>query len=236
MPGGHYVFSGFESSITDLQTSWMWGHSGSWGQYQFVTHGRLPDGKHRRAFPDQAWAWHFVVGDEGTDSLADKMGELGKILETLLNGAKSVDQLSDKLARSKFDLVYDLTVLEQLGYVEPQVHDLRRFYHLNRPVFLPQDCRVIEEVSGLIFTEYKARGMLELYKELEERYQHTSPGRNGIPFTEGFNALYHAVFERTSDKLFESGLMEQPLVRQDGARYSPWVVVKDDTVRSSIMG
>jgi len=233
MPGGKYVFAGFESSISELKTTWMWGHTSQYDRFLYITHGRLPTKGGREAFPDLFWVWEYLLAGKEKANVEAKAIELGTILYSLISGSKTINKLGESTEISKFDLIYNLTLLEQLEYIGYKMKDGEIHVILKRPILVSEDTKIIQQITDKIFSRFKEKEIMKYYTELKEIYKHTSTAKNNIDFKETFNMLYHSVFEKASNILMNSDKMNKPLLRKDGANYSPWIVViEDETIRN----
>jgi len=217
MPGnGNYIFSGLELGLIDLKESWMWGNNSIYGKYWFSTHGKMPS-KGRMAFPDLTWQWSEHIE---RNKIKRKMEKIGEILEALLRGDLSVKDLNVMVRKGEEELLTELTLLWALEYVIPA----EKKWKINRPFFASNDLEKIRTLSESIlrevseFFEGKQPRILELYGQ-------TSPSKNGIPFEEAFNLLYHLIFEETLNVLIENEIINGPPLRKDGGRYSPFIGV-----------
>jgi hypothetical protein len=215
MPGsGNYIFSGLESGVFDLKKGWMWGHIEQFGKYWFSSHGRLPKG-FRMAFPDLARQWAEQA--EQTVVITE-MEKIGQVLEVLSQEDLSLTNLKVKTGGTD-DLLTQLTMLLGLGYVVL----VDKKWKINRPFFTSDDLGKIRKVSESILREV-AKLLKTNRAKMLERYADTSPSKNGIPFEEAFNPLYHLIFEQALDQLMENRSFQPPLRHSNGC-YSPFVAV-----------
>jgi predicted transcriptional regulator len=228
MPGGRYVFAGFEASISELRKTWMWGHSAQFDKFVFFTHGALPKHGGRNAFPDLFWVWEQHLRDNEKSSVEAKAREIGAILHALLVEPQTIAQLHAHTQQPKFTLIYNLALLEQLEYIGYTKNNNDTHVILKRPVFLSEDIKIIQEISGKFFSRFTENGMMQHYQNLEKVYQQTSPVQHNIDFKETFNMLYHGVFEKATNILIETGKIAKPPLRKDGTHYSPWLVIMED--------
>lgn len=228
MPGGQYLFSAYTPDIADLNTHWMWGHNGDFGKYTFSSHGQLPSNKARQSFPDQAWRWNYLVGKGESKSVTEQMILYGKILESVLEGINTISDIADHLEITKFDVVYALNILVNFEYIGLKVENQMPICYLKRPVFTSKDMEVIADISSSIFEHFKATNMKKIYTDMKKKYEATQLYKNGIPFVETFNLLYHSLFENASDKLMREEYITKPLLRKDGAHYAPWVIIHEE--------
>ncbi len=220
MPGGgEYIFAGFEVGLLDLKEKWMWGHSGFFGKYWFSSHGKLPRKGRRKAFPDLAWSWY--EWGLSVSEIESKMIMLGRILELLLYEDYTFNKLVMELNIDKQSLATDLTLLLTLGYV---VVDDKLLWRLNSPVFTREDYENIKSFSRHLLETIASRfkGKRSIIKEY---YEKTMPARNGIPLQEAFNQIYHLVFGKALTRLIEEGVINEPPLRLDGAKYSVFIII-----------
>lgn len=230
MPGGNYVFAGFEAGLVNLREAWMWGHNGEYGRYTFSTHGKLPPKGRRRAFPDLGRVWTYCAENEEEEkNIEQRIVSYGDLLYGLLSRPATLDDLVRTLNRRKFDLIFDLTFLEELEYVVSSVeHGNPLKYALKRPVLPLKDYKRIREPGRRILLQFLSH-LKASHDELESSYRATSPSQNGIDMREAFNSIYHIIFEKALDKLMVAGIIEKPPLRKDGGRYSPWVAIERST-------
>ncbi len=233
MPGGKYVFAGFESSILDLKKAWMWGHTAQFDKFVYITHGRLPTQGGRKAFPDLFWVWeHLLAGNEKTEVEA-KAREIGAILHSLIFESQTIERLHESTKQPKFTLVYNLALLEQLEYIGYTRKNNETYVILKRPVLLSEDINVIHKISAKLFSRFKAKGLMKHYHKLEKVYQQTSTAQYHIDFKETFNMLYHSVFEKASNILINTNKITKPPLRKDGVHYSSWMIIfEEDTFQN----
>lgn len=218
MPGNsNYIFSGFESGLINLKESWMWGHNSSFGKYWFSTHGKLPPDGSREAFPDLAWRW-----DKHTDSkeIDRVMKRIGKLLELLSEHNLSLSDLNKIVRNNKEKLLTELTLLLTLEYIVEE----EKKWKTNRPFLTTSDLKKIRSFSESTL-KYISKFLRAKQSRMIELYVQTSPSKNGIPFKEAFNPLYHLIFERALDLLIASKVINSPPLRKDKGRYSPFVGV-----------
>lgn len=223
MPGGgRYIFTGFEWPIK-IEEAWMWGHNCVTPKgYWFSTHGRLPPRGPRMAFPDMAYVWMDQVGREEAIKRLEVIGEL---LEHLSSVDLSTNELAKRTGRDRNELMLELSLLWALDYVT--FTDEYR-WRINRPFFTSEELGKIKAVSRSILGDVVKYFRSKLVV-LKERYAQTSPFRNGVPFEESFNFLYHTIFEKALNILIEEKVISEPPLRLDGGRYSPFVARLEDT-------
>jgi len=219
MPGGNYVFAGFEKGLISLRNASVWGHSDTFGRYWFNTHGRLPPRWPRLAFPDLAWLWYGQ--GVGLDTIASKMVEIGRILEALVEKDLSFKDLREKLGVDSLTLAIDLSLLLTIKYVEPMS---RNTWRLAIPVFMPEDYEVVRSVARAMLKDI-ANKLKTKMNRVREVYAKTSPAKNGVPLEEAFNPIYHIVFGQALDKLIAKGDITEPVERIDGGRYSAFLII-----------
>jgi DNA-binding transcriptional ArsR family regulator len=225
MPGGgDYIFSAIESGQIKLKEGWMWGHNSTFGKYWFSSHGKIPVEGFRMAFPDLAWQWAEQVDQS---QVTAEMVKIGEILEVLTRGGFSTMDLMTRLKRGKDRLLIELTLLLTLEYVT--LADKR--WRIKKSFFTAHDLSRIGGLSHSILKEVS-----ELFKMEQPRvlnvYSRTSPARNGIPFEDAFNLLYHLIFERALDFLIKTEVMAPPPVICGGTRYSSFVAVGIENLHS----
>jgi len=225
MPGGRYVFAGFEASIFDLKPTWMWGHTAQFDQFVYITHGKLPAHGGRQAFPDLFWAWEKLLTGTEKPHIEAKAREIGTILHALVFEPQTIDQLHKHTQQPKFTLIYNLALLKQLEYIGYTQKNDTTYVTLKRPVLLPNDLQHIQNISGNLLSRLKAKGLMKHYQNLQKIYQQTSTAQYHIDFKETFNMLYHSVFEKATNTLIESGKITQPPLQRDGVNYSPFMVI-----------
>jgi len=224
MPGGNYVFAGYEAGLVDLRQAWMWGHNSEYGKYTFSTHGKLPPKGGRRAFPDLGFVWTYYAEDEEEKkNIKQKIVNYGDLLYELLKGPVTLDDLAKVLNRRKVEVICDLTFLEELEYVASTIEQGKRTYALNRPILALEDYKRIHELSKRILMHFLNQSLKASYGELESSYKETSPAKNGVDMREALNPIYHSIFGKALDKLMTSGVIKKPPLRRDGGRYSAWV-------------
>lgn len=215
MPGGRYVFTGFEG--LNLRTRWQWGHAETFGCFTFFSHGEISPEGHRKAFPDLAWAWQGEGRPE--EEITHTMQEIGKLVLALYEKRLEFEKLTERTGIEPKRCKTYLTLLQELGYV-----------HREEETFVSA-CPVINEATGqriqamakVLQGKFIAEIIRPSWKRIEAVYQTTSPARNGVDLREGFNALYHFIFEQASRELMERGIIPWPKRHPDGARYAVWM-------------
>ncbi len=216
MPGGAYVFTGFEGQIRNLRASWMWGHTAEYGPFIFIGHGELPSGGPRRAFPEQAYIWRRE--GRSAEEVARAMEELGAILVELYATPMLLREIASRTGITPERLADHLQLLHELEYID----------HSDAATSV---CPVVDEVSKariqelvrIVWDRLLSTAVTPNWSHLERLYQGTAPARNGIDIREAFNPIHHAIFERALRKLMESGVLAWPRRHTDGARYAVWI-------------
>lgn len=216
MPGGAYVFTGFEGQRRNLRASWMWGHTAEYGPFTFIGHGELPSGRPRRAFPEQAYIWRRE--GRSAEEVLRAMEELGTILVELYAAPMTPRELASRTGIAPQRLADHLQLLHELEYID----------HSDTATSV---CPVVDEVSKARIQELVRAvwaGLLDTavtpnWGQLERLYQNTAPARNGVGINEAFNPIHHAIFERALRKLMEGGIIAWPGRHTDGARYTVWI-------------
>ena len=224
MPGGEYIFAGFEVGLIDLKEAWMWGHNGVFGKYWFSSHGRLLPKGRRITFPDLAWLWYS--GGINLDKIKSKMIEIGSILEALVYEDLTLKDLQNKLNIDELSLAMNLSLLLALKYITVLN---RNVWRLNIPVFTAEDYEKIKSLSRLILKAIANRFKSKL-NIIKEYYSRTPPARNNIPLKEAFNQVYHLIFENALNTLIENNVIKGPSLRLDDGRYSIFMVILRENV------
>ena len=219
MPGGEYIFAGFEVGLIDLEKAWMWGHTGTFGRYYFSTHGKLPPKGIRLAFPDLAWLWY--AQGIGPNDIESKMIEIGDILNTLLQGDLGFKDLRDLLGIEETNLIMDLSLLLTLKYIV--VID-KELWRLNIPAFTQNDYDNIKSLSESILRIIAKRFKSKL-SIIRNYYSKTLPAKNDIPLEEAFNQIYHLVFEKALNSLIKDNVIKEPPLKLDNGKYSSFMIV-----------
>ena len=215
MPGGRYVFSGFEG--LNLRTRWQWGHAATFGRFTFFSHGELPPEGHRKAFPDLAWAWQGEGRPE--EEITHTMQEIGKLLLALYKERLEFKKLTEGTGIEPKRCKTHLTLLQELGYV----HREGKTFLSACPVINAATGQHIQAMTKVLQGKFITEILRPSWKRIEAAYQTSSPGRNGIDLREGFNALYHLIFEQASRVLMERGIIPWPKRHPDGVRYAVWM-------------
>ncbi|MCI2425505.1 winged helix-turn-helix domain-containing protein [Candidatus Acetothermia bacterium] len=221
MPGGSYVFTGFEGDLRNLRASWMWGHAFAFGPFTFFSHGELPTEGGRLCFPDKAWRWWGEGRSE--QEVTRTMEELGRILVALYDAPTKLDKLVGRTGLEPGKLAEHLGLLTELEYVEekdiwcslcPVVDDTAE----------AQIRRMVQEIwAGLL-----ALAVRPYWGALSHLYWETAPARNGIDLREAFNPIHHVIFEQALRLLMERDDIPWPKCHADGARYAVWIEHKKD--------
>ncbi len=224
MPGGgQYVFAAFETGFIDLKEAWMWGHNGVFGKYWFSSHGKIPPGGSRKAFPDIAWSW-YIYG-MSLKEIEERMVEIGRILEELMYNDMSFHDLVKILNIDRNKLIMNLTLLRMIDYVVPiRVEGMNIRIRLNIPVFTHEDYKQLSTLAREMIKSLALR-IRNRYNMIRKYYEKTSPARHDIPLEEAFNHIYHIVFERALDKLIKDNVIPEPPLRPDMGRYSVFLVL-----------
>ncbi len=221
MPGGAYVFTGFEGELRNLKASWMWGHSYSFPPYTFFGHGEVPPEGRRHAFPEQAYQW-WADGwsDEGVSSV---MKELGAILVALCRSPMVTTELAGRTEVEHEKVVEHLRLLEELQYVQEK--DL---WSSLCPVVDDAAKTQIEQMIRKVWDKLLDVAVRPNLEHLERLYDGTAPAGNGIDVQEAFNPIHHAIFEQALGLLVERGVIARPRNHADGARYAVWIEYQED--------
>jgi len=216
MPGGDYVFAGFEGEIRNLRSQWMWGHSHPYGAYTFFGHGELPCEGPRHAFPEQAYLWRREGWTE--EQVTHRMQELGGILVALYETPMDLRELTERTGMEHGELRDHLRLLQKMEYVYetgawtslcPVVDDAARTRIQN----------MVEEVWDKLLNMVVRPN----WERLERLFQGTAPARNGVDIREAFNPLHHAIFEQALQLLMQREVIAWPKRHTDGARYAVWI-------------
>jgi len=216
MPGGAYVFAGFEGKLRNLQSNWMWGHTASFGSFMFLGHGELPSTGPRRAFPDQSYLWRRDGWTE--QQIASTMQQIGAILVALYDTPSGVRELAQRVNAGPEELADQLRLLQELEYVVENGTWRSRSPVVDHAVRLEIHA-MVEEVWNQLLN----RAVKPNWQALERLYEGTSPARNGIDICEAFNPIHHAIFDQALRLLMENGIIAFPPRHADGARYAVWI-------------
>ena len=221
MPGGgKYIFSAVEREAYDLKSFLMWGHSETVDKYFFCTHGMLPERIVRRGLPDIIWAFAYVYGEEAKDIMFSRLREYGRILELLSSATYTFKGLLRDSGLDPDKLVDRLLVLKLLDYI--RVEDSRIL--VNIPFLTQSDYDVInnfnEKLMANIVSDFK-----RVWSDIRRVYMNTHPAKHGIPMQEAFNIIYHLIFCDALNKCISEGLISQPMLQPDGARYSKFFMI-----------
>jgi len=222
MPGGAYVFTGFEGQLRNLRASWMWGHTAEYGPFTFFGHGELPAGAPRRAFPERAYIWRRE--GRSAEEVLRAMEELGTILVELYATPVGPRELASRTGIAPDRVADHLQLLQELEYID----------HSDAATSV---CPVVDDVSKARIQELVREVWDRLlntavtpnWGQLERLYQGTAPARNRIDIHEAFNPIHHAIFERALRKLMEGGIIAWPRCHADGARYAVWIEHRNET-------
>jgi len=219
--GGDYVL--FGSELGDrVRERFCYSHSHWVAGYTFTTFGDLTG--HRNAFPDLLWQLEEAArGKEPLDQntslhaalrpyLDDLLLDAARLLEALAEEAQAPDNGPEKVGAL-------VPALAELGYLQDEDGGWRSA----TPVFLASDRTSIETAAALVVKIVEGV-VSNRYGEMQRALQDTSPGRNGIPFDEVFNEVWHFVFSEANRALAETGFMAPPLRRGPGsARFAAWL-------------
>ncbi len=218
MPGGTYVFAGFEGKPRDLRTSWIWGHAYPFGPFTFFGHGELPPKGPRRAFPEQAYQW---LGEGWPKEKVDRvMEELGTILFTLDQAPLGIERLAEQTGLEQGKLAEHLALLQNLGYMQGvKEGGWRSLCPVVDGAAKARIQRMVQEIWEKLLSE----AVKPHWKNLEHIYQGTTLAKNGIDIREAFNPIYHWIFDQALRLLLEGGIIPWPKRHADGARYAVWI-------------
>lgn len=216
MPGGSYVFTGFDGQEPNLRASWMWGHAGRFGPFTFFGHGELPATGGRQAFPERAWRWRKDKWPE--EKVARAMEELGTILVALYEAPMAAPEIAARTRLEPARLAEHLALLRELAYVEEE-----RGWRSLCPVVDKAAKAQIQEMVQELWAEILDGAVRPGWVHLERLYRATAPARNGINIRVAFNPIHHLIFEQALRLLMEGETIAWPSPRADGARYSVWV-------------
>jgi len=216
MPGGRYVFGGFEGRAFDIRAFWQWGHTAGFGRFLFVGHGQVPPKGSRRAFPEMAYRW---ATERAEEDVKTAMVEIGELLVALAGGLRSTSQLARRTGMTPEQAEEHLCVLADLGYVVGHAEAYRTLC----PVLDTPALEVVRSLAGHLQREILQRAVAPLWASFEEAYATTCPHHNGVDIREAFNLLYHATFERALAELMDREALPGPALRPDGARYAIWI-------------
>lgn len=206
MPGNRaYIFTGVERGLYDPQKAWMWGHTDTVSGVFYCTHGTVPEEGSRRALPDLFWT--------SNDTQRGKMGRIGKDIAGVLRLGEKSEESQWAGIPEALALREALDLLKEIGYVSIDQERLK---------FLIPVLRNDGEIRALGRRMMKRVVISVIEPSIDsakEIYERTTPGRNGIAFHEGFNFIYHLLFERSVDLILNEGIIESPPRRPDGATY-----------------
>jgi len=221
MPGGAYVFTGFEGELRKLQSSWMWGHTSSFGPFTFLGHGELPPQGPRHAFPEQSYRWRAEGWTE--EQVSRVMEEIGTILAVLYRTPMDLSKLARESGVESERVAEHLALLKKLDYVRDG--ELRTSVcPVVNAAAKDQIQKMVAEVWGKLLDE----AVRPSWERLEHLYRGTAPARNGIDVCEAFNPIHHAIFEQALRLLMEGGVIAWPPQHADGARYAVWIEHAED--------
>lgn len=216
MPGGDYIFGGLEGEL-DLRTNWQWGHSRSFGPFTFFSHGELPAEGPRRAFPEEAYKW--LKEGHPEEEVTAAMEEVGQILLALYEKPAGLAGLASRAKIEHRKLQEHLELLQELEYIGVAGDGF-----ISRcPVIGKKASEWIWNLAEALQAEFITEALGPNWERMRRIYRETAPARNGIDISEGFNMVYHLVFEQASRSLMEQGSIPWPKRRADGARYAIWL-------------
>lgn len=147
------------------------------------------------------------------------LNDIGRLLEVLAAGPCSEHELERRAEIPIPKLVPLLELLVQIDYLwrENQV------YRLLIPFFSGEDLSRLGKLIGLV-KDIVSTWAREHYEGLRVALQSASPLRNGIPFREFFNLIWHSIFAEANKVLAESSFMSDPSPKKEGeGRYVAWV-------------
>lgn len=216
MPGGNYIFTGLEGEL-NLRANWQWGHAASFGPFTFFGHGELPSEGPRQAFPEEAYKWLREGWPE--EEVTARMEELGQILLALYKKPMELEELANRVRIERGKLQEHLKLLQELEYIM-RTGDA---FISHCPIIGKEALEHIRKMVERLQAKLIAEALRPNWEQMRHIYEGTAPARNGIDICEGFNMIYHLVFERASRSLMEQGIIPWPKRRADGARYAIWV-------------
>jgi len=219
--GGDYVLFGSELG-DQVRERFCYSHSYWVAGYTFTTFGDLTG--HRNAFPDLLWQLEGAArGKEplGQNTflhtalrpyLDDLLLDAARLLEALAEEAQAPGVGPEKVGAL-------VPALAELGYLQ----DGDGGWRPATPVFLASDRTSIETAAALVVKIVEGV-VSNRYGEMQRALQNTSPARNGVPFDEVFNEVWHFVFSEANRALTETGFMAPPVRRGPGsARFAAWL-------------
>ncbi|MBT9142912.1 MAG: hypothetical protein DDT32_01596 [Syntrophomonadaceae bacterium] len=218
MPGGDYVFAGFEGESVDLRSNWQWGHGALFGRFTFWGHGQVPPEGARNAFPEQAYRWQYMEG-RSEEEVVSIMEDIGEILLVLYRNPIEPEKIAAKAGIERGKLQEHLDLLQKLEYLGTDGQRLVSACPMADPAAREHIRGMVETLqSKLIETAVRPR-----WPRMAQIYNETSPATNEIDIREGFNMIYHSIFEQALRSLLEQEIIPRPKRHADGARYAVWV-------------
>lgn len=226
MPGGNYVFSGFEGESINLRSGWKWGHNAVFGRFTFSGHGELPLKGARGAFPEQAWIWQYVEGRSEED-VVKTMEEIGEILVALYEHRSGIDELVVQTGINEERLYKHLKLLQELEYVGAN----GEFFVSACPVVGEEAAEHIQKLGEQLQTKFITQVLKPNWGPIQNSYKATAPANNAIDIREAINPIYHLIFEQALQMLMDQGTIPCPKRHVDGARYAVWIKVEGGKLR-----
>jgi hypothetical protein len=180
----------------------------------FGDHHALP----RVGFPDLVWRLRVetdgLPGDGETREtmaraarwfLQDLADAVGKVMFSLANGAKTLEELTATTslgARALSDL---LVLLEEIEYVAVAGSE----YRVIIPVLTDADTPMVRDLLTL-GREIIRQWHEEHYAALASGLSHITPLKYDVPFGVVYTEIWHYVFALANRKLIEAGLLTDP--------------------------
>jgi DNA-binding transcriptional ArsR family regulator len=218
MPGGHYVFTGFEGEIINLRAKWQWGHNALFGRFTFSGHGEVPAQGGRNAFPEQAYTWQYAEGWSEEDVIKT-MEEIGEILVALYEHPLGIEELVVQTGINEERLHEHLELLRKLEYHRAD----GELFVSSCPVVVKESAdhiqKLVEQLQAKLITEV----LKPSWERIQNIYKKTAPANNEIDVREAFNMIYHLMFEQALRLLLEQGTIPWPKHHADGVRYAIWI-------------
>jgi len=193
----------------------------------FGDHFSLP----RYAFPDLFWKLRQRLTQtempEGLksklvpaaqQSLSGMMRNAGRLMFTLREGEKSLDEMTKTSGIKPEDTAALVAVLEELGYVAQE----KGRYRVLIPVFTQRDLPMLEELRRMgerIIDTWITTN----YDQLKMMLSDITPIRFGVPFAHAFTQIWHYVFGIANRQLVEAGLFGNPYA--DARKYKGFIPV-----------
>lgn len=224
--GGDYILFGSELG-DEVRERFCYSHSYRVAGYTFTTFGDLTG--HRNAFPDLLWQLEETAREReplGQNAslrttlrlyLEDLLLDAARLLESLAGQPLAEEAQASGVRREKVGVL--VPALVELGYLE----DGSSGWRPTGPVFLASDRTSIETAAALVVKIVEGV-VSDRYREVQRALQGTSPARNGVPFEEVFNEVWHFVLSEANRALAETGFMAPPVRRGPGsARFLAWL-------------